>query len=329
MLKIYKLKEIIQWSCNSISFLGYTLKSNQPEKVLITLWSYVVRFETSDGYIYLKHTPPLIALEATIIQILHDQFHAPVPRVIAHNSELNCFLMKDAGRSLRGILKQKFDEALLCKAINQFISLQLIVGDQVDVFLKIGVPDWRLDKLSDLYKKMIAQKDLLVTDGLSEIEISKLDTMLSKISNLCQKLSAYSIKQTIVQPDFSDNNILIDNISQKITIIDLGEITISHPFFSLFNCFRQIKKHYALTEKDDIYLRIKQACFKNYMKFFESKEHLLDAFTIAHTLWYVYEMLSQYRLMLACGTKRIMSFQQGKFSNTAKEFMVSIAEFPS
>jgi len=176
---------------------------------------------------------------------------------------------------------------------------------------------------------MITQKDLLVTDGLSEIEISKLDTMLSKISNLCQKLSAYSIKQTIVQPDFSDNNILIDNISQKITIIDLGEITISHPFFSLFNCFRQIKKHYALTEKDDIYLRIKQACFKNYMKFFESKEHLLDAFTIAHTLWYVYEMLSQYRLMLACGTKRIMSFQQGKFSNTAKEFMVSIAEFPS
>jgi len=153
---MYKLKEIIQWSCNSISFLRYTLKSNQPEKVLITLWSYVVRFETSDGYIYLKHTPPLIALEATIIQILHDQFHAPVPTVIAHNSELNCFLMKDAGRSLRGILKQKFDEALLCKAINQFISLQLIVGDQVDVFLKIGVPDWRLDKLYDYTKRFVS-----------------------------------------------------------------------------------------------------------------------------------------------------------------------------
>lgn len=313
--------------CKSILSLGYTLKSNQPEKILVTLWSYVGRFETSEGYIYLKHTPPLIALEATIIQILHDRFNAPVPIVIAHNSELNCFLMKDAGQSLRGILKQKFDERLLCEAIDHFISLQLSVVDQVNVFLDIGVPDWRLDKLPDLYKNMLAQKYLLVADGLSEIEISELNLLLPKIFNLCKKLSTYSIKQTIVQPDFSDNNILIDSISQNITIIDLGEITISHPFFPLFNCFRQIKKHYSLIEEDDSYLRIKQACLKNHMNFFQTQQHFLDAFTIASILWYVYDMLSQYRLMLACGTKQVMSFQQGKLSNTAKEFMASIAKF--
>ncbi len=320
-------KEILQWSCKSIASLGYTLKSNQPEKILATLWSYVGRFETSDGYIYLKHTPPLIALEAIIIQVLRDQFHAPVPTVIAHNTALNCFLMKDAGQSLRGILKQKFDEALICKAIDQFISLQLAVADQVDVFLDIGVPDWRLDKLPNLYKNMIKQKDLLAADGLSAIEINKLDELLPKIANLCKKGYAYSIKQTIVQPDFSDNNILIDNISQNITIIDLGEITISHPFFSLLNCFRQIKKHYALTETDELYVRIKQACFKHYMNFFGFQEQFLDAFTIISILCYIYDMLSQYRLMLACGTKEVLAFQQRKFSNTAKEFIVSIEKF--
>ena len=95
----------------------------------------VVRFATSDGYVYLKHTPERLALEPTIIQILRDQFHAHVPKIIAHNAELNCFLMKDAGKSLREILKQKFDETLLCKAIYQFTSLQLAVADRVDVFL--------------------------------------------------------------------------------------------------------------------------------------------------------------------------------------------------
>src|SRR5262249_6036518 len=85
-------KEIIQWGSKYLSSHGYTLKSNLPENVQNTPWSYVVRFSTSDGYIYLKHTPEQLALEASIIKTLRDLFHASVPKVIAHNAELNCFL---------------------------------------------------------------------------------------------------------------------------------------------------------------------------------------------------------------------------------------------
>ena len=315
-------KEIIQWGCKQLLSLGYKIKNDLPEHVLTTPWSFVIRFETSDGYIYLKHTPEQLALEATIIQILHDQFHAFVPTVIAHNTELNCFLMKDAGRSLREILKQQFDTELFCKAIDQFTSLQLSIADHVDVFLDIGVPDWRLNKLPDLYKELLSQKDILIEDGLSVIEISELEILFPKVVNLCQKLSDCSIKQTMVQPDFNDNNTLINNISQDITIIDLGEIVISHPFFSLLNCLQQIKKHYGLTEEDETYQRIMDACLKNYMKLY-SKKHVLDAFAIAHILWSVYGALSQYRLMIACGKDKLMTFQRGKFSHSFKEFMAA------
>ncbi len=314
-------KEIIQWGCKQLLSLGYTLKSNLPENVINTPWSYLVRFETTDGYVYLKQTPELFALEREIIQILHDQFHASVPTVIAHSAELNCFLMKDAGRSLREILKKKFDEALLCRAIEQFTSLQISVAERVDVFLDISVPDYRLDKLPGLYKELISQHDLLIAEGLSEVEISKLEALLPKISNLCKKMSDYSIKQTIVQPDFNDNNTLIDDKSQAITIIDLGEIVISHPFFSLLNCLEQIKKHHGLTDNDDTYLRIKDACFKNYMNFFDSKEHLSDALKIAQLLHMVYGISYQYRFMMACGKERLMSFQHWKLSNLLKEFI--------
>ncbi|HAT4455329.1 TPA: aminoglycoside phosphotransferase family protein [Legionella pneumophila] len=314
-------KEIIKWGCKYLSSHKYILKSNQPENVHNTPWSYVVRFETPDGYIYLKHSPELFALEPTIIQILHEQFHASVPIIIARNAELNCFLMKDAGKPLRGILKQKFDEALLCRAIDQFTSLQLAIADHIDVFLDIGVPDYRLDKLPGLYKELISQKDLLTAEGLSEIEISKLVALIPKVFNLCKKLSDYSIKQTIVQPDFNDNNTLIDDATKKITIIDLGEIVISHPFFSLLNCLEQIKKHHGLTDNDVTYLRIKDACFKNYMNFFESKEHFIDAFTTAQLLSSVYGISYQYRFMIACGKEQLISFQHWKLSNLLKEFM--------
>lgn len=316
-------KAMLQWGCKCLTSLGYTLKSSTPENVLNTPWSYVARFETSDGYIYLKHTPALLALEASITQILHDQFNASVPEVIAHNAELNCFLMKDAGRPLREILKKQFDAALLCKAIEQFTLLQLVVADHVNIFLDIGVPDWRLDKLPGLYKQLLSQKDILIADGLSDIEISELEMLLPTVSILCKKLAGYAIKQTVVQCDFHDNNVLVNAISQNITFIDLGEIVITHPFFSLIGCLRQAKLHHALTEEDDAYLCLMDACLKNYMTV-ETKRHLLDAFAMAHILWFVYEALAQCRLRLACDKVRFISFQRhGKLSGRLKEFITA------
>ncbi len=313
--------EIIGWGRETLLSHGYALTSDQPENVQDTPWSYVVRFVTSEGYIYLKHTPEQLALEAPITQILHDQFHAAVPEVIAHSAELNCFLMKDAGRPLRAILKKQFDAALLCKVIDQFTAIQCSVADHVNIFLDLGVPDWRLDQLPELYKQLLSQKDILIANGLSEKEISELETLLPTVSHLCEKLSRYAIKQTLVQCDFHDNNILIEEGSQKITFIDLGEIVIAHPFFSLVGCLRQAKVHHGLIEGDDTYLQLMDACLQNYMPF-DSKRNLLDAFAMAQLLWNVYEALAQYRLMLACDKARFMSLQRhGKLSGRLKELM--------
>ena len=317
-------KEIIQWGINTLLSHGYTLKNDSPENIQNTPWSYVIRFLTSDGYIYLKHTPELLGLEANIIQILRNQFHVSVPELIAHNDKLNCFLMKDAGISLREVLKKNFDTVLFRKAIEQFTSMQLTVAEHVDIFLDIGVPDWRLDKLPNLYMQLLSQKEMLISDGLTEKEIGELKRLLPRVSSLCKKLSNYAIKQSIVQPDFNDNNTLIANNSHNITMIDLGEITISHPFFSLLNFLQQAKKHHGLTDKDDTYLQLMNACFKNYMDF-ESKENLLDALEIAKIIWFIYGALASERLMLACDkSKFTSSFQRhGKPGAPLKEFMTA------
>ncbi len=313
---------IIYWACAFLSSHGYTLKSERPENIQKTPWSYVVRFATTAAYIYLKQTPKLLALEPYITQISHDQFRASVPKVIAHNVELNCFLMEDVGRPLREILKKEFNAALFSKAIEQFTSMQLSVADHANVFLDIGVPDWRLDKFPDLYVELLSQKETLIADGLSEKEIRELETLLPRVFNLCQRLSGYAIKPSIVQPDFNDNNTLIADKSLDITSIDLGEIVISHPFFSLINCLKQAKKHHALTEEDDSYLQLKDACLKNFL-ILEPKRHLLEAFSTARQLFFIYAALCDYRLMVACDkAKFTTSFQRhGRLSIPLKEFM--------
>ena len=221
---------------------------------------------------------------------------------------------------MQAILKKQFDAALLYKAIDQFTSLQLAVTDHTNIFLDIGVPDWRLDKLPDLYKQLLSQKDILTADGLSEIEINELEKLSPKVFNLCKKIAGYSIKQTIVQPDFNDNNTLIDDISQNITIIDLGEIVISHPFFSLLNGLHQIIKHHAFVKEDSTYLSIQDACVNNFIGF-KSRENLLDLLELIRPLWFVYGALAGYRLMAACGVEKLCHFQHGKLVHSLKEFI--------
>ncbi|CDZ76490.1 putative phosphotransferase related to Ser/Thr protein kinases [Legionella massiliensis] len=307
-----------QWACSVLSSRGLILKSRQPEVVQDTPWSYVLRFATTEGYVYLKHTPKLLALEAGITQILHDQFHASVPEIIADNPELNCFLMKDAGSPLRGLLKKQFDASLLSKAIEQFSAIQLAVAEQVDIFLALGVPDWRLDLLPKLFELLLSEKTVLEADGLTAIEHSQLEALQPMVADLCKKLSAYPFKQTIVQCDFHDNNILINEDSQQLTFIDLGEIVISHPFFSLIGCLRQAQFHHVLTEESDAYLLLVDACAKP----FPSKQQFSEAFAIAKRLWFIYESLAQNRLRLACDQQRFKSFQRhGKLSGQLRAFI--------
>lgn len=309
--------KITAWAKEILEFKNYQFLNS---KIIVsTPWSTVIAIYTKDEIFYLKQMPKLIALEARIIKILRERFYASIPIIIDCNDQLNCFLMKNSGTSLRTILKNKFDSELLCKAIEQFTLLQRSVEDHVDIFLNIGVPDWRLNKLTNLYKEVISQKDLLLADGLSEIEISALENLTPKVADLAQQLASYTIKETIVQPDFSDNNTLIDPQSKNITIIDLGEISISHPFFSLLNCLQQIQKHYGFNKKDPVYIEVQQAYLKNYMNF-DHSQNIMDAFDIASKLWPVYGVLAIYRLVKVCDKEKLALFQHGKLSKTLREF---------
>jgi hypothetical protein len=210
-----------------------------------------------------------------------------------------------------------FDEILLCKAIDQFTSLQI---NAVDQFINIGVPDWRVEKFPDLYQQLLSHKVFLITDGLSESDFRKLEKLLPRVADLSNYLIGCAIPQTIVQPDFNDNNTLLNEKTQTITIIDLGEIAISHPFFSLLNGLHQIKKHHAPT--DDAYLRIQDACLNNFLKF-ESKGNLLKALAVTSQLAPIYWALSCYRLRAACDPSRFIDAfkQQGRPSLALKEFI--------
>ena len=106
----------------------------------------------------------------------------------------------------------------------------------------------------------------------------------------------------------------------------MGEIVISHPFFSLINFLQQIKKHHGLTEQDIAYQYIKDACFKNFIRF-ESKENILTIFELAKILFPIYGALAHYRLIEACDKTQLESYYgTGKLSAELKVLMSDCKE---
>jgi len=314
------IPEVILWAEEYLLSHGYTIK-NSPEDIQITPWSSVKRFFTSDGYVYLKQTPPALSLEPIISQILREKYDANVPQIIATNIELNCFLMKDAGITLREYFKNNFQPVLLCQAIKQYTAIQCATSKDIDKFLNLGVPDWRLGSLPALYTKLLSNEKILIEDGITTDEINLLHKLHHTFSSLCELLSKYKIPETLDHCDFHDNNILIEVVSKNMIISDLGETVITHPFFSLITCLRNATFRYSIKETDKTYLELKEACFEIWLRF-EKKDNLLDSFSLAQQLWPIYESLGQYRLMISSNPVKFKSLnRRGRLIRGLKAFI--------
>lgn len=292
-----KLVQITSWAKETLLSKGYIV-NNLPEIIQETPWSSVSRFLASTGYVYLKQTPKTLSLEANIIQILHDEFNASVPVVIDVNKDLHCYLMMDCGSPLREFLKQDFQPDLLCKAIKKYTYIQNAVKNHINMFIDLGVPDWRLDKLPFLYNQLASKEDLLKADGMTSNDLELLHKLYPEFLSMCENLSSYKIPQILDHCDFHDNNILIKNNNTNITIIDWGETVITHPFFSLITFLNTVAYRYNLKETDKVYIDLQNACFKNWSVYL-SKDDLFEAIILAKKLWPVYAALCFYRLVMS------------------------------
>ncbi|MCE3230936.1 MAG: hypothetical protein K0R52_864 [Alphaproteobacteria bacterium] len=268
------------WSQNYLSTNGYTIKG-LPELIRAMPWSRVTRFSTSKGFIYLKEMASLFSLEPILIKTLAKWNGESIPSVIAINNDLNCFLMEDAGIQLSKKLKTDFQMDLLARALTLCANRQQKALSHIDTLLSLGVPDWRLAKLPDLYLTLLNQEAILQAEGLMAAEIKALHTLYQRFSALCDRLSRYKIPETLEHTDFHDSNIFIKD--GYLTIGDWGDAVISHPFFSLASYLDSATRYHALKESDERYIALQTIYLDTWLAF-APRDHLIEAFHLAKRL---------------------------------------------
>lgn len=297
------LKEIIEWGTAYLVSNGHP-NIQPPELVLETPWSKVLRFASATACYYLKQTPPDLFVEADVIEAIRNtQTHAQVPTILSKNLRLNCFLMNSCGsHSLRTEFNGTLDPELLLIGIKVYIHILRGFEQNVAVLNRMGIPDWRINQIPTLYQALIAQKDLLLIEGLSLNELKELRLLEPKIKAICDFLSTQKIAETLVNCDFNENNIIMNQDLKQIYIIDWGESVITHPFFTIASHLQSISRRYGLAANGALIASIQQTCLSWWSDVL-SKSALIEAYRQIIRLHPIFSALSLYRLQMATQNK--------------------------
>jgi hypothetical protein len=296
------------------------------QQIIQTAYSIVHKIETTEGIVYLKQTPKELFLEPKTLIFLNKIGCRNIPEFLAMSATLDCFLMRSCGdESLRHLFNGQLNLNQLKKGITNYTHIQRSLENKVQQMLSIGIPDWRLDKFSLLYSQLIHQDKLLIEDGLTLKEIDQLHQSYSTCILLCERLAEFRLPETINHCDFHENNMLLDNKTGDISIIDWGEAVITHPFLSLCGCLWNLRYFNELIEADTKYSQLQSFCVSSWLDLY-NEEKLIKALNTANQLNGIYAALAYERMYMA--TKdQLQTVQQdhsGSIAGCLRTFLSTI-----
>lgn len=291
-------KDILQWASSIVSFNP----NSDVQTVVETPWSRVLKITSTQGNFYLKQTPKDLFIESGVIALCQKLYgNAYTPELISDNQDLSCFLMRSCG----DVTVQKHFETHrnieeILEGIRVYKSLQSETSPHVESFIKLGVPDHRLDKIPQAYKDVIADTTLLREAGLSDTQIKALSVASTSVTELCDKLSRFKLPACLGHSDFHDNNLILNKDADTISVIDLGETVVDNPILSLLDYFKRTPFRYERSLSDEQYFKIYNTCFDDLFVDVNERHAALE---LANRLHPVYTALTYSRLLKAIPDK--------------------------
>ena len=168
------------------------------------------------------------AFEPRLTAALASRHPTLLPEVLAHDDERAWLLLGDLGAP-HGIDGMTLDAYL--ELLPRYAELQQAEVPYADDHLAHGVADLRPAHLPGRYPALLAS-----SLPLEQHEIDRLRRFEPRFRELCAEVDATGVPATIQHDDLHGNNLYPDAHGTR--ILDWGDSSISHPFFSLVQAFR-------------------------------------------------------------------------------------------
>jgi phosphotransferase family enzyme len=212
-------------------------------------WSRVLRVPLAGGAAWLKQCAPVQAFEPRLSAGLSARWPGRVADVLAHDEGRAWLLLADAGVPLRA--RGNPPEAW-AELLPRYAELQRGETARAADHLAHGVPDLRLAALPLRYEEL-ARADL----PLEADDRARLAAHAPSFARQCEELAARGPAETIQHDDLHHANVYEDG--SILRVLDWGDSSVAHPFFSLVVTFRFLEEQNGLDPGDPWFGRLRDA----------------------------------------------------------------------
>jgi hypothetical protein len=212
-------------------------------------WATVMRVPVAGGMTWFKACAQVQAFEPRLTAALYARWPDRVTEVLAVDEIRRWLLLGDAGIAVgeRGNPPEAWLEALPSYAELQKGEVAYALDH-----LGHGVPDLRMAALPAGYQRLLAGELPLARD-----DRNRLRDFAPRFTELCAALAELGIGESIQHDDLHLANLYSDGGTYR--IVDWGDSSIAHPFFSLVVTFRFLDEVNHLAPDDTWFARLRDA----------------------------------------------------------------------
>jgi hypothetical protein len=212
-------------------------------------WATVMRVPVAGGVTWFKACAQVQAFEPRLTAELYARWPDRVTEVLAVDEARRWLLLGDAGIAVweRGNPPEAWLEALPLYA-------ELQKGEIAHALdhLGHGVPDLRMVELQAAYGRLLATELPLARD-----DVKRLRDYAARFTQLCAALAEVGIRESVQHDDLHMANLYSDK--GRLRIVDWGDSSIAHPFFSVLETFRFLEEVNHLAPDDPWFRRLRDA----------------------------------------------------------------------
>jgi hypothetical protein len=236
-------------------------------------WATVMRVPVADGVTWFKACAEIQAFEPRLTAELYARWPDRVTKVLAVDESRGWLLLGDAGIAVRELGNPP--KAWL-EALPLYAELQKGETAHAMDHLGHGVPDLRMVALPAGYERLLAS-ELPLTRG----DVDRLREHAPRFTELCSAVAELGIRESIQHDDLHMANLYSDG--GILRVVDWGDSSIAHPFFSLLETFRFLEEFNHLAPGDPWFRRLRDAYLEPWGSGLE------EAFEIAMSVgWFVH-----------------------------------------
>lgn len=212
-------------------------------------WATVMRVPVAGGLTWFKACAPVQAFEPRLTAELYARWPDRVTEVLAVDEARRWLLLGDAGIAIgeRGNPPEAWLEALPLYALLQ-------KGETAYALDHVGhgVPDLRMAALPAGYGRLLASELPLARE-----DVNRLREYAPRFIELCVALTEMGISESVQHDDLHMKNLYSDG--GHFRVVDWGDSSIAHPFFSLVETFRFLEELNRLAPDDPWFRRLRDA----------------------------------------------------------------------